>query len=96
MEEFRSVIADRLALTLVNRGQINNKHFETRIGGAVYLAIEGRKAVLAAYQQKKQEEVTHPILEQSIPIGLLMHVQARLLARVLRGDLENYVPYLSH
>jgi len=94
VEEFRAAIADRLALTLINRGQLNSKNFEPRPGGAVYLNDEGRKTVLTAYQQRKQEELNHPLLEQSTPIGLLPHVQARLLARTLRGDMDSYVPFL--
>ncbi|EQD51671.1 CRISPR-associated Cas1 family protein [mine drainage metagenome] len=94
LEEFRSVIADRLALTLVNRGQIQAGHFDKRDGGAVLLNDEGRKAVIAAYQERKQETLTHPVLDQEVPIGLLPHVQARLLARYLRGDASAYVPYL--
>ncbi|MGQ0658187.1 MAG: type I-C CRISPR-associated endonuclease Cas1c [Chromatiales bacterium] len=94
MEEFRPVIADRLALTLVNRGQIQVTHFDKREGGAVLLKEEGRKAVIAAYQERKQEELNHPVLEQQVAIGLLPHVQARLLARYLRGDASAYVPYL--
>lgn len=94
MEEFRSVVADRLALTLVNRGQIQKKHFEPHEGGAVLLGDEGRKLVISAYQERKQETLTHPVLEQQVPIGLLPHVQARLLARYLRGDAPAYVPYL--
>jgi len=94
LEEFRSVIADRLALTLVNRRQIQANHFDKRDGGAVLLNDEGRKAVIAAYQERKQETLTHPILDQEVPIGLLPHVQARLLARYLRGDAPAYVPYL--
>lgn len=94
LEEFRSVIADRLALTLVNRRQIQASHFNKREGGAVLLNDEGRKAVIAAYQERKQETLTHPILEQEVPIGLLPHIQARLLARCLRGDAPTYIPYL--
>ena len=93
MEEFRP-LADRLALTLINRGQLTEKDFEPRPGGAVYLAETGRKTVLAAYQQRKQEEVSHALLQQPVPVGLLPHVQARLLARVLRGDVEGYLPFL--
>jgi CRISPR-associated protein Cas1 len=95
MEEFRPIIADRLALTLINRGQLTKQSFEVRIGGAVYLNEQGRKVVLAAYQQRKQEELTHPVLEQSVTIGLLPHIQARLLARTLRGDIDSYLPFLS-
>jgi CRISPR-associated protein Cas1 len=93
MEEFRPVM-DRLALTLINRGQLTERDFEPRPGGAVYLSESGRKTVLAAYQQRKQEEVSHALLQQPAPIGLLPHVQARLLARVLRGDMEGYLPFL--
>lgn len=94
VEELRSVLADRLALTLVNRKQISSAHFEDRPGGAVYLGDEGRKIVVVAYQNRKQEEILHPLLEQKTPLGLVAHVQARLLARVLRGDMDEYVPFL--
>ena len=94
MEEFRSVVADRLVLTLVNRGQIQKKHFELHEGGAVLLGDEGRKLVISAYQERKQETLTHPVLDQQVQIGLLPHVQARLMARYLRGDATAYVPYL--
>ena len=95
MEELRAVLADRLALTLVNRRQITASHFDDRPGGAVYLGEEGRKLVVVAYQTRKQEEILHPLLEQKVPLGLVPHVQARLLARVLRGDMEDYVPFLQ-
>jgi CRISP-associated protein Cas1 len=94
MEEFRSFLADRLAITLINRKQITIDHFEPRPGGAVYLNEKGRKEVVAAYQKRKQEEVEHTLLSEKSPIGLLPHLQARLLARHLRGDLEAYVPYI--
>jgi CRISPR-associated protein Cas1 len=94
MEELRSVLADRLALTLINRKQVAARHFVNRPGGAVHLEEEGRKEVIVAYQKRKQEEITHPVLDQKMPLGLVPHVQARLLARVLRGDLEAYPPYL--
>ena len=93
MEEFRPLV-DRLALTLINRGQLTAKDFEPRPGGAVYLSETGRKTVLAAYQQRKQEEISHALLQQPVPVGLLPHVQARLLARALRGDVEGYLPFL--
>ncbi len=95
VEEFRSPLADRLALTLVNRAQIQPKHFDEREGGAVLLNDEGRKAVITAWQTRKQEEITHPLLQQPVPVGLLPHLQARLLARRLRGDIPHYVPYLQ-
>jgi CRISPR-associated protein Cas1 len=94
MEELRAVLADRLALTLVNRRQITSANFDDRPGGAVYLGEEGRKTVVVAYQNRKQEETLHPLLEQKVPLGLVPHVQARLLARVLRGDMDEYVPFL--
>jgi len=94
MEEFRSLLADRLALTLINRKQIAAKDFEVRPGGATYLNDDGRKTVVVAYQKRKQDEYHHPILEEKVPFGLLPHVQARLLSRHLRGDLEAYTPFL--
>lgn len=94
MEEFRSVLADRLALTLINRKQITDKDFEVRPGGATYLNDHGRKTVVVAYQKRKQDEFHHPVLNEHVPFGLLPHVQARLLARHLRGDLEAYTPVL--
>lgn len=94
MEEFRAFLADRLAVTLINRRQITVDHFEPRPGGAVYLNEKGRREVVAAYQKRKQEEADHPLLAEKSPIGLLPHLQARLLARHLRGDLEAYIPYI--
>ncbi len=94
-EEFRAAISDRLALTLINRGQLKKKDFDFREGGSVLLNDKGRKIVITAYQEKKKEEIIHPVLEQNVAIGLLAHVQARLLARYLRGDIEDYVPFLQ-
>jgi CRISPR-associated protein Cas1 len=95
MEEFRAFLADRLVLTLINRRQIRPEHFEDHPGDSVTLTEEGRKAVLGAYQTRKQEEVAHPLLKEKAPIGLLPHLQARLLARHLRGDLADYIPFLA-
>lgn len=94
MEELRPAIADRLALTLINRGQLQPDDFEDQPGGAVYLSESGRRTVLIAYQKRKQEEVEHRVLERKTPIGLLPHLQARLLARHLRSDIEHYPPFL--
>ena len=94
MEELRSVLADRLALTLINRRQIASKHFVDRPGGAVHLEDDGRKEVVVAYQKRKQEEIRHPVVNQQMPLGLVPHIQARLLARVLRGDMDVYPPFL--
>ena len=97
MEEFRPLLADRLALTLINRKQVRPEHFEARekAGESVLLTEAGRKIVLGAYQTRKQEEVPHPLLKEKAPLGLLPHLQARLLARHLRGDLESYPPFLA-
>lgn len=92
MEEFRP-FADRLALTLVNRGQLAPDDFDLREGGAVMLQGEARKAVVTAYQERKQEELTHPLLAESVPLGLVPLVQARLLARHIRGEAPTYVPF---
>lgn len=93
MEELRPILADRLVLALVNRRQVRPQDFEERTGGAVHLDEPGRKTVLVAYQKRKQEEISHPVLGQQVPLGLVPHVQARLLARHLRGDVEAYVPF---
>lgn len=93
MEEFRPWFADRLVLTLINRKQVNLQDFDIKPGGSVLLAESGRKKVLIAYQQRKQEELSHPLYKKKVPLGLLWHIQARLLARVLRGDLKQYVAY---
>ena len=95
MEEFRPVLADRLALTLVNLGVIQEHDFDCRVVGSVLLNERGRKTVVAEYQKKKQIESKHPLLKKKTPLGLLPHLQARLLARVLRGDIEYYPPFLS-
>jgi len=94
MEEFRSYLADRMVLTLINRRQIQPHHFEDHPGDGVTLTDVGRKTVLEAYQKRKQEEVPHPLLKENAPLGLLPHLQARLLARHLRGDLAEYIPFL--
>ncbi len=94
MEEFRAVLADRTALTLVNRGQLRARDFHQSQGGAVQLVDDARKLVLAAWQERKRETVRHPILGSEVPLGLLPLLQARFMARVVRGELESYVPYL--
>ncbi len=94
LEEFRAVLGDRLAVTLINRGQITPKDFDFNPGGSVLLNDDGRRKLLVAYQERKKEQLTHPVLQQKVEIGLLPLLQARLLARHLRGDVEAYVPYL--
>lgn len=95
MEEFRPLLADRLALALINRRQLRAEHFEPSQSGAVYLNEAGRKEVLQAWQKRKQEELVHPYLEERIPLGLLPQVQALLLARFLRGDSDAYPAFLG-
>jgi CRISPR-associated protein Cas1 len=94
MEEFRPW-ADRLALTLINRGQLAADDFVLREGGGVQLEPAARKAVVVAYQERKKDEVNHPLLAQSVPLGLMPLVQARLLARAIREDGAPYVPFVA-
>ncbi len=90
MEELRPILADRLVLSLVNRRQIGPRDFETRDGGAVLLNDEGRRTVLTAWQERKKEERRHPFIDETAPLGLVPYLQAQLLARHLRGDLDAY------
>lgn len=92
MEEFRPLVADRVALALVNRQQVTPDGFVIRDGGGVELTDGTRRAVIAEYQKRKRDEVTHPTLNQKCPVGRLWFLQAKILARVLRGDLPQYVP----
>ena len=94
MEELRPILADRLALTLINRKQIAAQDFLERPGGAVHLTDDARKELLVAYQKRKQDEVQHPVLRRNVPLGLIPHIQARLLARHLRCELASYPPFL--
>jgi CRISPR-associated protein Cas1 len=95
LEEFRAVAADRLALSLINLGQVKAKGFETLESGAVLMTDETRKEVILAYQRRKQEEVEHPFLQEKMAAGLLWYTQALLLARFIRGDLDGYPPYIK-
>ena len=88
------MFADRLVLTLINRGQLGSKDFESLPGDAVRMNEDGRRTVLRAFQERKAEEVQHRLLKQKLPFGLIPHVQARLLARHLRGELADYPPFL--
>lgn len=100
MEEFRP-FADRLALTLVNRQQLTASDFDIREGGAVSLSADARKAVVVAFQERKREEITHPLMAQPVALGLIPLVQARLMARVIRGESDvdgspaRYLPFLA-
>jgi CRISPR-associated protein Cas1 len=94
MEEFRPFLADRLALSLINLRQVRSDGFTVSESGAVLMDDETRKTVLTTYQKRKQEEIDHPFIEEKVPVGMLLHVQAILLARFLRGDLDGYPPFL--
>lgn len=92
MEEFRAFLADRLVLSLINRGEVHPKGFTTKESGAVFMDDETRKTVLVAWQKRKQDELVHPFTKEKIPLGLAFHLQAQLLARHLRGDIDGYPP----
>ena len=94
LEEFRAWQADRLAVSLINRGQIKAQDFVTESSGAVSLKTEARKVLFQALQAKKQEKIVHPFLQEEVEIGLLPYIQAMMLARHLRGDLAEYPPFL--
>lgn len=94
MEEFRPFLADRLVLSLINRQQVRASGFEIAESGAVTMDDATRRAVLAAYQNRKQDTLTHPFLGEQASVGLLVHLQGRLLARHLRGDLDAYPPFI--
>lgn len=94
MEELRPVLADRLALTLVNRRELTASDFDHHDGGTVYLNDQGRRSVILAYQKRKEDEVEHRVLGSKAPLGLIPHLQARILARHVRQELPHYVPFL--
>jgi CRISPR-associated protein Cas1 len=94
MEEFRSILADRVAVSLINLNQVAKKGFTVTESGAVTMDDDTRKTVLQTWQKKKQEIVQHPFLDERVEVGLLPHVQAMLLARHLRGDIDAYPPFL--
>jgi CRISPR-associated protein Cas1 len=94
MEEFRPVLADRLALSLINLGQVRKKGFTVMESGAVSMDDDTRKTLLTEYQKRKQVDIEHPFLKEKIPFGMLLFAQAQLLSRYLRGDLEEYPPFI--
>lgn len=94
MEEFRAFFADRLALSLINLGQIKKDDFKILETGAVKLTDEARKTLLVTYQKRKQDEILHPFLGERVQLGLIFHLQALLMARWLRGDLDGYPPFV--
>lgn len=94
MEEFRPFLADRLTLSLINREQIHKKGFKKMESGAVFMNDDVRKDILVAYQKRKQEEIMHPYLKEKVQVGLLFYIQALLLARHLRGDIDGYPVFI--
>jgi CRISPR-associated protein Cas1 len=93
MEELRPHFADRLAITLINRNQIHANGFMIKDNGAVIMNDATRKEILLAWQKRKQELIVHPFLEEKVPFGLVPYIQAMLLSRHIRGDLEDYPPF---
>ena len=94
MQEFRPYLADRLACTLINRGQVKPGSFKKQETGAVIMNDATRKEVIVAWQERKRDEIQHPFLQEKMTVGLLWHAQARLLARHLRGDVDAYPPFV--
>ena len=94
MEEFRPFLADRLVLSLINRQQVRPDGFHQTDTGGIEMDDETRKGVITAYQKRKQDIIAHPFLGEDTTVGLLLYLQARLLARHLRGDLDAYPPFV--
>lgn len=94
MEELRSIYADRFVLSLINTKVINNEHFIKKENNSVIMTDEGRNKFLKSWHERKQEKITHPYLREKIPWGLVPYAQSLLLARYLRGDLDEYPPFL--
>ena len=94
MEEFRAVLADRTVLSLFNRRQITKSDFQFEESGAVLLKDDSRKVVLTTWQERKQDQIMHPFLEEKTTVGHLPHLQARLMARFIRGDLDAYPAFI--
>ena len=94
MEEFRPPLVDRLCLSLLNRKQLGPKDFRHEETGGVFLCDDARKAVLTAWQERKRAPLIHPFLDEKLPFGLFIYVQAQLLARHLRGDLDGYPAFI--
>ena len=94
IEELRAVLADRFVLSLINKKIINGKNFSRKENGAVLMDDDLRKKVLTEWQNKKKETLTHPFLKEKMEWGMVPYVQAMLLARFLRGDLDSYPVFL--
>lgn len=93
IEELRPVLADRFVITLINRKIVTGKDFTTKEDGAVLISDNARKRLLTEWQNKKKEVITHPFLEEKVEWGMIPFVQAMLLARYLRGDIDEYPPF---
>ena len=89
MEEFRALV-ERLVITMVNLKVVQKSDFEKQVSGAVWLNDDGRKKVITAWQNKKNECISHPYIKEKVPIGLFPYVQANLLAKYIRGEIETY------
>lgn len=94
IEEFRSYMADRFVVSMINLKKINHTDFTKKEGGGILMTDDGRKKILTAWQERKKEIISHPFIDEKVEIGLLPYVQAQLLARHIRGDLEEYPPFL--
>jgi CRISPR-associated protein Cas1 len=94
MEEFRAFVADRLALSLINQKQVLETGFQKIESGAVIMNDETRKTVITAYQKRKQDEIFHPFVGEKVQIGQLFFIQAQLLNRYFRDDLDGYPPFV--
>ena len=93
VEEARCIV-ERFVISILNLRVVTEKDFEKQISGAIYLSEEGRKKVISRWQEKKRSDLLHPYLQQKIPLGLLPYVQANLLAKFIRGDIDEYPSYL--
>ena len=94
MEEMRAYLGDRFVLSLINRKQLTGKDFKPQGEDSIVMTDEARKIFLSAWQARKKEEIMHPFLGEKVPIGLLPYVQAQLLSRFLRGDLDDYPVFI--
>ena len=94
IEELRPIFADRFVLSLINKKVVDAGDFEKQENGAVYMSDEARKKILSLWQERKQEKIKHPYLGETVEWGLVPFVQAMLLARFIRGDLDGYPPFM--
>ena len=94
MEELRPIFADRLALSLINRRQLSNRDFNISLSGGVTIRDDARSKILIAYQERKKDEIIHPFLKETTTVGLIPHIQAKLMVQYLRQDLDGYPPFL--